>query len=144
MHDLGGDIHDLAEPPKDVRQNDNDRYAEQAGGARIYAVVLLTVIIRGGTPRLESTSNSSNSRLRLTESQRKSGTPAFYPSSCSQRTTNIMSVVDRNERKPLCSPDISPFLSQSSSKSAGDHSEENFACMKHLRHAAVVPTSCLV
>ena len=72
------------------------------------------MIVCGGTPRRDSTCHN---RFRSTESyafwmpmkQRKSGVPAFRRSSCSQRTTRIVSMIDQDGRKPLCPSGRSPL-----------------------------------
>ena len=68
----------------------------------------MTAIICGGTPMRVS---ACHRRVRSTVSyalwrsmkHMKRGTPAFRPISCSLRTTNIMSVVERLGRNPHCS-----------------------------------------
>ena len=68
----------------------------------------MTAIICGGTPMRVSTYHR---RVRSTVSyafwrsmkHMKRDTPAFRPISCSLRTTNIMSVVERFSRNPHCS-----------------------------------------
>ena len=50
--------------------------------------------------------------------------PVFRPISCSLRTINIMSVVERSGRKPHCSSGNSLSLTVSA-ESPGDHFKEN-------------------
>ena len=77
----------------------------------------MTAIICGGTPMRVS---SCHRRVRSTVSYAfwrsmkymKRDTPAFRPISCSLRTTNIMSAVERFGRNPHCSSGNSPFASQ--------------------------------
>ena len=77
----------------------------------------MTAIICGGTPMRVSTCHR---RVRSTVSyafwrsmkHMKRDTPTFGPISCSLRTTNIMSVVERFGRNPHCSSGNSPFASQ--------------------------------
>ena len=98
----------------------------------------MTLIIRGGTPKRASTSHSST---RSTETyafarsikQISSEILLVRPSSCSLRTTNIISVVECWARKPHCS-------SGKVAKSIGHDFEENLASMCHQREAPVVST----
>ena len=74
-------------------------------------------LICGGTPMRVSTCHR---RVRSTVSyafwrsmeHMKRDTPAFRPISCSLRTTNIMSMVERFGRNPHCCSGNSPFASQ--------------------------------
>ena len=77
----------------------------------------MAAIICGGTPMRVSTCHR---RMRSTVSyafwrsmkHMKRDTPAFRPNSCSLRTTNSMSMVERSGRNPHCSSGSSPFASQ--------------------------------
>ena len=77
----------------------------------------MTAIICGGTPMRVSTCHK---RVRSTVSDAfwrstkhiKRDTPGFRLISCSLRTTNIMSLVERSGRNPHCSSGNTPFASQ--------------------------------
>ena len=60
----------------------------------------------------EGAVNGVVSFLGAYETHMRRDTPAFRPTSCSLRTTNIMSMVERSGRNPHCSSGNSPFASQ--------------------------------
>ena len=77
----------------------------------------MTAIICGGTPMRVSTCHRrvpSTVSYAFWRSMKhmKRDTPASRPVSCSLRTINIMSMVERSGRNPHCSSGNSPFASQ--------------------------------
>ena len=70
-----------------------------------------------------------------------SGVSFFFASSCSRRTTNIMSTVERWGLNPRCSSSRMPSRSQYVvTEAARDDFEEHFAGVRHEGDATIVAT----
>ena len=102
----------------------------------------MIAIIFGGTPNRVSTCHkrvTSTASYAFWRSMKhvKSHTPAFRPISCSLRTANIMSAVERSSRNLHCSSSNSPLASQKL-LTPSNHFEGQPTRVGHEQYAAVV------
>ena len=72
----------------------------------------ITSVICGGTRKRASTCQSESYAFCRSMKHRNRGTRAFLPNSCSFRTANIISVVERSRRNPHCSSGSTFLASQ--------------------------------